>query len=80
MVKDDVSADEAWRAETLHRVQQIDSGVVRLIPWDDARRRLYEAKLATLRAAVDEGDASGIAAGDVFARVRKTYNLPPNPR
>ncbi len=31
----------------------------------------YEAKLAVLRAAIDEGDASGIAEGDVFARVRK---------
>lgn len=33
--------------------------------------REYEAKLAVLRAAVDEGDASGIAKGDFFARVRK---------
>ncbi len=36
----------------------------------------YEAKLATLRAAVDEGDASGIAEGDAFARVRSALNLP----
>ncbi len=36
----------------------------------------YEAKLATLRAAIDEGDASGIAHGKVFARVRKTLKLP----
>ncbi|MDQ6706284.1 MAG: type II toxin-antitoxin system ParD family antitoxin [Acidobacteriota bacterium] len=35
----------------------------------------YEAKLAGLRAAIDEGDASGIAEGDVFARVRKTLDL-----
>ncbi len=34
-----------------------------------------EAKLAGLRAAIDEGDASGVARGDVFARVRKTLNL-----
>jgi antitoxin ParD1/3/4 len=32
----------------------------------------YEAKLAALRTAIDEGDASGVAKGDVFARVRKT--------
>ena len=32
----------------------------------------YEAKLAGLRAAIDEGDASGIAEGDVFARVRES--------
>jgi antitoxin ParD1/3/4 len=36
----------------------------------------YEAKLAALRAAIDEGDASGVAEGDVFARVRKTIKLP----
>jgi antitoxin ParD1/3/4 len=35
----------------------------------------YEAKLDALRAAIDQGDASGIAKGDVFARVRKTLNL-----
>jgi antitoxin ParD1/3/4 len=35
----------------------------------------YEAKLEALRAAVDEGDASGIAEGDSFARVRSALNL-----
>ena len=42
-----------------------------------ARRlqRQYEAKLAALRAAIDEGDASGIAKGNPFDRVRKTLNL-----
>ncbi|HYW47550.1 MAG TPA: type II toxin-antitoxin system ParD family antitoxin [Bryobacteraceae bacterium] len=35
----------------------------------------YEAKLAALRTAIDEGDASGIAAGNVFDRVRKTLSL-----
>jgi antitoxin ParD1/3/4 len=36
----------------------------------------YEAKLAALRTAIDEGDASGIAEGNVFGRVRKTFKLP----
>jgi hypothetical protein len=36
----------------------------------------YDAKLAALRAAIDEGDASSVAEGDVFARVRKTLKLP----
>ena len=36
----------------------------------------YEAKLAALRAAVDEGDASGVAEGNVFTRVRERLNLP----
>jgi antitoxin ParD1/3/4 len=38
----------------------------------------YNAKLAALRAAIDEGDASGIAEGDVFARVREKLGLPAN--
>lgn len=36
--------------------------------------RTFEARLTALRAAIDEGDASGIAKGDVFARVRKRLN------
>jgi antitoxin ParD1/3/4 len=35
----------------------------------------YQAKLAALRAAVDEGDASGIAAGKVFGRVRRILKV-----
>jgi antitoxin ParD1/3/4 len=35
----------------------------------------YEARLATLRVAIDEGDASGFAKGDVFARVRNKLKL-----
>ncbi len=35
----------------------------------------HEAKVAALRAAIDDGDASGIARGDVFARVRKKLKL-----
>jgi antitoxin ParD1/3/4 len=40
----------------------------------------YEAKLTALRAAIDEGDASGVAEDDVFARVRQNLNLPTRPR
>jgi len=40
----------------------------------------YEAKLAVLRAAIDEGDASGIAEDGVFERVRETLKLPKNRR
>ena len=36
----------------------------------------YEAKLAALRAAIDEGDTSGTAEGDVLGRIRKTLKLP----
>ncbi len=40
----------------------------------------YEAKIAALRAAIDAGDASGIAEGNVFGRVRKARKLPVSPR
>jgi antitoxin ParD1/3/4 len=42
----------------------------------EREEREYEAKLVALRAAIDEGDASGIAQRDVFGRVRKTLKLP----
>ena len=35
----------------------------------------YEAKLSALRAAIDEGDASGVAKGNPFQRVRKKLNV-----
>ncbi|WP_158944559.1 type II toxin-antitoxin system ParD family antitoxin [Granulicella sp. S190] len=37
----------------------------------------YDAKLAALNKALDEGDASGVAEGDVFADVRRRLSLPP---
>ncbi|MBI3209878.1 MAG: type II toxin-antitoxin system ParD family antitoxin [Candidatus Solibacter usitatus] len=43
----------------------------------EREEQVYEAKLAALRAEVDEGDRSGLAEGDVFARVRENLNLPP---
>jgi putative addiction module component (TIGR02574 family) len=36
----DPAAEEAWREEIYRRVQQIDSGAVNLIPWEEARRHL----------------------------------------
>ena len=44
----------------------------------EREERVFEAKLAALRAAIDEGDASGVAEGDVFAQVRETLNLAAN--
>ncbi len=35
----------------------------------------FEAKLVALRSAIREGDASGIAVGNPFARVRKTLRF-----
>lgn len=40
----------------------------------------YDAKLAQLRAAIDEGDASGVFNGEPFAEVRSKYGLPSTPR
>jgi antitoxin ParD1/3/4 len=37
----------------------------------------YDAKFEALLKAIDEGEASGIAEGDVFADVRRELNLPP---
>jgi antitoxin ParD1/3/4 len=42
----------------------------------EREEREYDVKLAALRSAIDEGDASGIAEGDVFARVREELGLP----
>jgi antitoxin ParD1/3/4 len=42
----------------------------------DREERLHEARIAALRTAIDEGDASGIAEGNVFARVREKLKLP----
>ena len=41
----------------------------------EREEREYAAKVAALRSAIDEGDASGVAAGNVFGRVRKTLKL-----
>ena len=41
----------------------------------EREERQYEAKLAALRAAIYEGDSSGVARANVFGRVRKTLKL-----
>jgi hypothetical protein len=43
-------------------------------------KQRHEAKLAALRAAIDAGDSSGVAEGDVFDNVRKALQLPTKPR
>jgi len=44
----------------------------------EREERLYEAKLEALRTAIDEGDASGVAEGDIFAQVRETLHMSSN--
>ena len=41
----------------------------------DREEREFEVKLAALRTAIDEGDASGIAKGNAFGRIRKSLKL-----
>jgi hypothetical protein len=54
--------------------------VIRYTPDCVTPPRQFEAKLAALRIAIDEGDASGIAKGNPLDRVRKTLNLRTKPR
>jgi len=42
---------------------------------NDREEQEHAAKLAALRSAIDEGDASGVARGDVFGRISKTLKL-----
>ena len=40
----------------------------------------YQIKLAALRAAIDEGDSTGLVRGDAIAQIRKELKLPPRKR
>jgi len=42
----------------------------------EREEQAYEAQLAALRAAIDEGDASGVFEGDPFEYVRKNRRIP----
>ena len=41
----------------------------------EERDQLHQAKLATLRGALEEGEKSGVAEGDAFQRVRAKLGL-----
>ena len=41
----------------------------------EREEREYAMRLEALRKAIDEGDASGVAEGDIFARIRQDYGL-----
>jgi len=38
----DEQAEELWSAEIAHRIADIDTGRVQLVPWSDVRRRLFD--------------------------------------
>lgn len=44
----------------------------------EREEREYEAKLAALRVAIDEGEASGVANGNPFERVRAAIKRRPH--
>jgi putative addiction module component len=44
-VEADDKAEDAWREEIHRRLQQIDNGAVRLIPWDEASKLLDSLRL-----------------------------------
>jgi antitoxin ParD1/3/4 len=46
----------------------------------ERKEQQYESKLAALQAAIDEGDASGVAQGNILGRVRKALGLPESSR
>ena len=60
------------RAGRYENASEVVRAALRSLERDE---REYEAKLAALGVAVDEGDASGMARGDVFQRVRSKLEL-----
>ena len=63
----------ALAAETHREPQAV---LVELVGGALEREEQREGKFAALRAAIDEGDASGIAEAGVFDRVRERAGLP----
>ena len=39
---DDPDAEGAWQAEIERRITELDQGVVKPIPWSEARRMIFE--------------------------------------
>ena len=56
---------------------EVDRAALRTLERDEQE---HQAKLKALRTAIEEGDASEVARGGVFSRVRKTLKLPRTPR
>ncbi len=38
----DADYEEAWAAEIARRIEEIDNGTAKMIPWDEVRARLRE--------------------------------------
>jgi predicted transcriptional regulator len=67
----------AFAAETHREPQAV---LVELVGGALEREEQREGRLAALRAAIDEGDASGVAEDGVFDRVRERAGLPSRSR
>jgi hypothetical protein len=71
-------ADERafWESPKNDSTEYVDWSKARLAAFHKLRTPehdecAFEAKLTALRAAIDEGDASGVAEGDVFEQARE---------
>lgn len=42
----DEDAEAAWSAEIRRRLERLDSGLAKTVPWSEARRRILAASLA----------------------------------
>src|SRR4051794_38835579 len=90
--RESAGKEPAMPTRNVHLTDELDRFVLRKVEsgrYENARQLVraalrtlereeqqYDAKLAGLRAAIDDGDASGIAEADPFARVREALHLP----
>ena len=42
----DASAEEEWSKEIARRIEELDSGKVKTVPWAEARREVYSQRFA----------------------------------
>ena len=47
--KEDEAVDEAWRREIQRRMREVESGVVKTIPWSEARKQILALRDARSR-------------------------------
>lgn len=63
----DAEVEQAWTEEAVHRLDDIRAGRSKPVRWTEGM----------LRAAIEEGEASGVAEGNPFARVRARLGIAP---
>ena len=40
----DADYEEAWAAEIARRIEEIDNGTAKMIPWEDVKRMIHEVR------------------------------------